>query len=340
MYIRSSSAVAMTVLLLAGGVSASSQANASDPAYTIKYSSGQPPNSPKVVGARRFGQLVEERTNGAVKFSYFDSAQLYSDRDEPLAIRRGDIQMVASALVFMDSIVPDTQIYGLPFMFGVDPRKAEVLAKSDVGKQIERRIEEKLGVKVLGTWYTGTTMYVANRPLKTIADFKDLRVRVAGSKLWEEYTRVLGASPVAIAASELFTSAQQGLIDANDSNATAIVGQKLWQVFKYGIRTNHSTIVHALMINGDFWNSLTPDIQKIMEDTAAEVTDWEWNYGIEELEKSYKTLEQNGVEIFTPSPKELAVFRDKILTLQEPFLASNPGIDGDLVKQAQALIER
>lgn len=325
----------LSVLLVTG---AGHDSSAQTRTYNIKFSSGQPGGSPKVVAARRFGQLVEERTNGAVKFSYFDSGQLYADRDEPLAVRQGNVQMVVAALVFMDSIVPNTQVYGLPFMFGVDPRKAEALAKSEVGKGIERQVEQRLGAKVLGTWYTGTTMYSSSKRLRSVDDFKNLRIRVAGSKLWEEYAKALGGSPIAIAPAELFTAAQQGLIDANDSNATAIVNQKMYQVMKYGIQTNHSTILHAVIINGDFWKSLPPDVQKIMQDTAAEVTDWEWNHGIELLDAAYKTLEKEGVEVYKPTPAELAKFQERIQPLQDPYLKANTNIDAALVAKAQAFV--
>ena len=61
---------------------------------TIKFSSGQQPTNPKVVAAMRFGKMVEERTDGEVKFEYFTSAQLFKDRAEPQAVRRGQVDMV------------------------------------------------------------------------------------------------------------------------------------------------------------------------------------------------------------------------------------------------------
>lgn len=307
---------------------------------TIKFSSGQQPTNPKVVAAMRFGKMVEERTNGEVKFEYFTSAQLFKDRAEPQAVRRGQVDMVVTALVFMDAIIPDTQIYGLPFMFGVDPQITKAMAQSDIGKGIERSIEEKLDVKALGTWLSGVTMYVCNKPVHSPADFAGLRIRVAGSKLWEEYTRALGANPMAVSAGEMVTAAQQGLIDCIDSNSNALASRKIWQVLNHGIKTSQSTIVHAVMVNGKKWRSLSPEIQKVFEDVAAEIVDWEWDQAISSLVKNDQIMKDAGMDFVIPSEEVLEAFRQKIQPLQEPFLAANTDIDIELVRRAEAFVKR
>ena len=111
---------------------------------TVRYSTGQGLTNPKVQAARRFGEILEQRSGGALRFSFFENGQLYQDRDEPQALRQGTIQMATIAAVFLEAAVPNTQIYGLPFMFGVDPAKAKALAKSDVGRTIEQQIERRL----------------------------------------------------------------------------------------------------------------------------------------------------------------------------------------------------
>ena len=322
----------------AGAAALASPVQAQGGGRAVRYSTGQGQANPKVQAARRFGQLVEQRSNGEVRFTYFESGQLYQDRDEPQAIRQGTIQMATIAAVFLEAAVPNTQIYGLPFMFGVDPQKAKALAKSEIGRAVEAQIEQRLGARVLGTWYSGTTMYVTSKPVRMPDDFRGMRVRVAGSKLWEEYTRALGASPVAVSFGELFTAAQQGLIDAIDSNANALSGIRIAQVMKHGIRTDHSTIVHMLAFNGAFWRGLPRPIQQLMEEVAAETTDWEWDRGIAQMEESYQKLAADGMTIHQPSAAEVAAFRARILPLQDPYLAANPNIDRELVRRAQGLV--
>jgi tripartite ATP-independent transporter DctP family solute receptor len=306
---------------------------------TVRYSTGQGITNPKVQAARRFGELAEQRSGGALRFAYFENGQLYQDRDEPQALRQGSIQMATIAAVFLDAAVPNTQIYGLPFMFGASPAQAKALAKSEVGRTIEQQIERRLSARVLGTWYSGTTMYVSRRQVRRPEDFKGMRVRVAGSKLWEEYTRALGASPVAVSFGELFTAAQQGLIDAIDSNANALSGIRIAQVMKYGIRTDHSTIVHMLAFNGGFWQSLPRATQTMLEEVAAETLEWEWDRGIAQMDESYQKLISEGMTIHTPSTEEIAAFRAQILPLQESYLRANPNIDADLVRRAAAIVD-
>lgn len=320
------------------GAGAAERAHAADEPIVLKFSSGQLPSNPKVIAAMRLLDLIEERTGGRVDFDVFHSAQLFRDSDEPNAIRQGQVDMTVTALVFMDSIVPDTQIYGLPLTWGVDPNKTKALAASEIGKEIESKIEDRLGVKVLGSWLTGTTMYATNVPVKSVEDFAGLRIRVAGSKLWEEYTRALGASPISMAPAEMITAAQQGVIDGIDGNANTFVGQKIWQVLKYGIRTNHTTIVHAVMVNGDKWETIPADLQAEIEKAAAELQDWEWDYAIGLLDDSYKTLAENGMEIYTPSPEVLAEIRSRIVPLQEPYVA-NSRMDPTLVERAEAFLQ-
>lgn len=305
----------------------------------IKYSSGQQPSNPKNVAAKRFGELIEARTNGEVKFEFFFSAQLFKDRAEPQAVRLGQVDMVTTAYVFMDAIVPDTQIYGLPFMFGVDPQVTKRLAQSPIGRGIEESIEKRLDVKVLGTWLSGVTMYVCNRAVHTPADFKGLRIRVAGSKLWEEYTRALGANPMAVSAGEMVTAAQQGVIDCIDSNSNALASRKIWQVLNYGIKTSQSTIVHAVMVNGKVWRDLSAAHQKAFEDVAAEIVDWEWDQAISSLVKNDQIMIDAGMDFVIPTAEVLEMFRQKIQPLQEPFLAANTNIDISLVRRAEAFVK-
>lgn len=325
-------------LPLAGAVAAAAQ-SARAQERTVRYSTGQGIANPKVQAAKRFGEQVEQRSGGTLRFSYFENGQLYQDRDEPQALRQGSIQMATIAAVFLDASVPNTQIYGLPFMFGASPAKAKALAKSEVGRTIEQQIERRLNARVLGTWYSGTTMYVTNRPVRRPEDFRGMRIRVAGSKLWEEYTRALGASPVAVSFGELFTAAQQGLIDGIDSNANALSGIRIAQVMKHGIRTDHSTIVHMLAFNGSFWQGLPRQTQAMIEEVAAETLEWEWDRGIAQMDESYQKLISEGMTIHTPSAEEIAAFRAQILPLQEGYLRANPTIDADLVRRAAAIVE-
>src|ERR1700712_1619402 len=112
----------------------------------------------------------------------------------------------------------------------------------------------------------------ANKPLHTVSDFKGLRMRIFSSKVLDAEMRSLGALPQVLAASEIFTSMQSGLVDGGENTESTFYQFKMYEVQNNMTLSDHGYVGYAVVANKKFWEGLPPDIRGVLDDALAKAT--------------------------------------------------------------------
>jgi tripartite ATP-independent transporter DctP family solute receptor len=231
--------------------------------FELKYGNDLPAEHPVNVRSTEAFARINKATNGRVEIKVFPASVLGSDDSMLAQLRSGAVEMLAMPGAFI-TISPVASIENLAFAF---PDSATVFAAmdGDLGKVIRDDIASK-GIYVLDhIWENGfRDITTADKPIHTVADLAGLKIRVSPGKIRVDTFQSLGASPTPIALSELYTSLQTHIVDAQENPLILIDQQKFYEVQKYVALSEHIWSGYWTLFSPDVWAKLGPGIQAIV----------------------------------------------------------------------------
>lgn len=280
-------AVATAVLALAPAV-----AQAQSP-IVIKFSHVVANDTPKGKGALKFKELAEKYTDGKVKIEVYPNSSLYKDKEEIEALQLGSVQMLApSTAKFAPLGIKEFEALDLPWLFKDDATYSAAM-KGTVGKWLFQKLEAK-GITGLAYWDNGFHMVSSNRPLMKPEDFKGLKFRISGSKIADQYFRLMGSIPQIMAFSEVYQALQTGVVDGCENTASNYLTQKFYEVQKDITVSYHAHLQYAVIVNSKFWSGLPPDIRTQLEKAMADATDYTNQIAHQENEDALAEIKKAG----------------------------------------------
>jgi C4-dicarboxylate-binding protein DctP len=320
-------------LLMVLALSAGSMAQAADE-IVIKFSHVVAPDTPKGRSAEKFKQLAEERTKGKVKVEVYPNSQLYKDREEMEALQLGAVQMLAPSLSkFRPMGAAEFELFDLPYIFPNHETIHRVM-DGEIGKHMFAKLETK-GLHGLAFWDNGFKQMSANKPLRTIADFKGLKMRIQSSKVLDAQMKALGANPQVMAFSEVYTALQQGVVDGTENPPDNLYTQKMHEVQKHLTVSDHGFLGYAVIVNKKFWEGLPADIRATLEQAMKEATAFERSIAKAENDDALsKVRAAKTTEVYVLPNEERAKWRDALLPVHKEFEGS---IGKDLIQMSYAI---
>jgi C4-dicarboxylate-binding protein DctP len=283
----------------------------------IKFSHVVSPAAPKGQAAERFRVLAEQLTHGRVKVEVYPNSQLYKDKEELEALQLGAVQMLAPSLAKFGPLgVKEFEAFDLPYIF---PTKAALYAVTEgpIGKSLLEKLESK-GITGLAYWDNGFKVMSANRPLRSPADFRGLRMRIQSSKVLDAQMRALGAVPQVLAFSEVYPALQARIVDGTENPPSNMYTQKMHEVQKYVTVSNHGYLGYAVIVNKKFWDGLPRDIRSELEQAMREATAFEKTIAQRDNDAALEAIRKTGkTTIYTLTPQEQADWRRALLPVQK-----------------------
>ena len=197
-----------------------------------------PPDHPYTLGMVRYADLIKDRTKGRVSIQIHHSRQLGDERQVVEGLQLGTIHLTVSSTGPLGGFVPEVNVVDLPFLFR-DADHAHTVLDGEIGRGLLDKFEA-VGIKGLAFWENGFRhITTSKRPVQQPGDMKGLKIRVMENKVHQAAFRQLGADATPMAWGEVFTSLQQGLLDAQENPIPIIYTFKLNEVQKYISLTGH-----------------------------------------------------------------------------------------------------
>lgn len=250
--------------------------------------------------ALKFKELVEENSGGRIEVTVYPNNSLGSESEVLEMIQTGtcDITITADSL---STWAPDIGFMGAPYMIS-DYDHLERVADGEVGETIEQQILDKAGMRCL-TWFARGPRYLTStKKVTTPDDLSDVVIRVPDVPMYVTTWESFGAKPVPMALSEVFTSVQQGTINAQENPLALIKSNGFAEVFPYCMETEHVISWIYMVIGDEKYQSLPDDLKQVVDAAAAEVQGYERELFYEDEEKLRQELEDAGME-FVPVDK-------------------------------------
>jgi tripartite ATP-independent transporter DctP family solute receptor len=261
----------------------------------IKFGHVGEPGSLFQQSADEFARKANAKLAGKAKVVVYGSSQLGGDKEMLQKLKLGTLDMALPSTV-MTSEVDMFGVFELPYI--VKDREHMKRIEKEVFWPSIAPLTEKKGLKVLAVWENGYRHITDNkRPIRVPADLKGIKLRVPEGKWRVKMFQDYGANPSPMKFSELFTALQTGVMDGQENPLTQIYSAKLQEVQKYLSLSGHVYTPAFVTVGAKRFNSLPPDVRKILEDTARETQPFVYVTAAKADTDLLAKLKQAGMEV-------------------------------------------
>jgi tripartite ATP-independent transporter DctP family solute receptor len=245
--------------------------------------------------ADEFAKRANANLAGKAKVTTYGSSQLGSDEELIQKLKLGTVDMALPSTV-MSSQVDLFGAFEMPYLVKDRAHMARI-EKEIFWAKLEPEAEKK-GLKVLAVWENGFRQITnSKRPIKVPADLAGIKLRVPGGKWRVKMFQAYGANPSPMKFSEVFTALQTGVMDGEENPYTQIYSAKFQEVQKYLSLSGHVYTPAYLTVGITRWNSLPPDVRKILEDTAKETQAFVYQVAAKDDEELLGKLKAAGMQV-------------------------------------------
>ncbi len=281
---------------------------------TLRMSAPMTPTDMRAVALEEvFGPAIK----GFATYQPHYNATLFKQGTELEAIARGNLDMSITSAQELATLIPAWSIFTAGYLLRDAEHQKKVFA-SDVVKDLYKATEDKLGVKLLAVMYLGRRQLNlrGTKEIKTPADLAGIKLRMPGTEAWLFLGTALGANPLPVAFTEVYTALQSGAIDGQDNPLPTNRDSKFYEVTQQIVLTSHLVDMNFIAFSKKVWDKMTPDQQKTLQkaaDDAAELGRQRQLKLEKDLEEFFKS---QGLKVYTP---DVEAFRK---TVQKAYLES------------------
>ena len=277
-------------------------------AETLRIAGNFAPEHSSSKAMELFKAEVERGTNGALTIDLFPGMQLGGAKENVDAVRSGTIFATWVGAAFVSRLVPEVEAVSLPFLFETRESAFQVI-DGPVGKVLEEKLAAK-GFAPLGWMELGQRHATNNtRPLKTIDDFKGLKLRMQPNETHLATFRALGANPVAMDVKELYSALQQGVVDGQENPYPIIRASRYFEVQKYLSNTGHFFDFIPVVANRKQFDALKPEYKQAITVASAKAVAEQRKLAAEADAEALKDLQAKGMQYDPLPPETLAALR-------------------------------
>lgn len=301
-----------------------------------KLGTSLPDTHPQTLGARKFAELAEAKSNGRIKITVYSGAQLGSDQQMQAALRGGTQEFTVPSTATLANLVKEFGILGLPFAFA-NEKQADAVLDGPFGKSLMAKLPEK-DLIGLAFWENGFRNFTnSKRPIVKAEDIAGLKVRTMQNNLYIDMFNGLGSNAVPMPVNELFTALETKAVDAQENPFTVVHAQKFYDVQKYLSTTGHAYDVLALIASKKFWDGLTPADRSTLQAAAVEATVYQRQTSRQLNAEKRAELVKLGMQVNDVSDAERERMRIKLQPVIAKYQAS---VGDDTAKEFAAALAK
>lgn len=276
---------------------------------------------PTTLADHEFSRLVSQKTNGRIKIEVHSGSELYAnERDSIEALRSGKIAFARISTSPLSEYVKTINIFQLPFLFRNKEHMLNVLT-GEVGDEILSSIQQAdSGLIGLCFYDSGARSFYSMKPINSVDDLKNMRIRVQQSSMMVEMINILGGIGVTgIGPSDVYQNLQNGIIDAAENNWSTYESMGDYLLANYYNLDEHNRVPDILVCSESFFKSLNPkDAQTILE--CAKLTQaYEFEKWAEKEKASETLIRESGNIVIEYTPNQIEEFKAKLQPMYDKY---------------------
>jgi|GEM_PF-2677760 TRAP-type transport system periplasmic protein len=217
--------------------------------------------------ARRVAELVRNQVHVEIKHSSI----LGSGSEQLNLLSKGKLDMFCAGIDWLEKLEPSWEIVNLPFLFS-SMDHAKRFTQSETAECLREELLQKKQIRVLAdNWLRPSHIIFAKKPCFEVEDFLGLKLRVPSINTYRELWRTLGASPVDLAFSEIFSALKSNRVEAVDVPRDVVYREGFHRLAPYVTHTRHRYSRGCIVISEKCFQNLRSDIQEALITAAREV---------------------------------------------------------------------
>lgn len=328
--VLASSFVALGLVALSG---CGQSAKAADDQVVLRYAYAS--NSQPVIDSMlEFGRLVEEKTDGEVRVEYFPDGQLGSETELIELTQTGGIDFTKVSGSALEGFSKDYSIFSVPYLFDSEEHFFHVMENKEITDEIYNSTED-LGFVGITYYDSGQrSFYMTDGPVNSLADLKGKKIRVMQSETAIKMVELLGASPVPMGSSEVYTSLQSNLINGAENNEFVLYTAGHGGVAKYYSYDEHTRVPDIVIMNSKVKERLSEAQYEAVLEAAKESTEFEKAVFKEAVEEEKAIAEKEYGVVY--NDLDTTEFLEAVQPLHEQF--KNDETYSELYKEIRGLV--
>ncbi len=249
---------------------------AEDNSMTIALTSH--PESAEYLAAKRFAELVDEKTKGEIKIKFIESNSRISDREMVAAVQKGLLDFTITPTSRLSYIAPDMQLFDLPFLFE-DEAAVDRVFDSSAAKLLLSKLDIQ-GLIGLSMWRGGFKQIMTTSPLDAPEDFQQRRFKIMESPLLRDQFKAWGGATVPIAARHTENAFKKEAIDGQEDTIANMASINVDDANV--LMTNHGYLSFVVAMSLKSHNALSPTNRKAVRAAAREATKYQYDLSIQQ----------------------------------------------------------
>lgn len=312
-------------LIVVGSLFLGKQEQEIEPEYVLTYAENHLEDYPTIKGAKKFAELVQEKTNGRIVIQVKDNGEYGTQKQEIQQLTFGGIDFTRVSISSLTDAIPELNALQLPFFYESAQHMWSIL-DSEVGDSYLKLLEKE---NVIGlSWYDAgsRSFYSSEKPITSVEDIQGMTVRVQECELMEDMMVCLGANPVDMAMQDIYSAFETGEIDAAENNWPTYEYTGHYEVAKYYTVDEHTRVPEVQIMSKRTWDKLSEEDQKIILDCAKESAAYERALWEVTEKTSRQDAIKNGCEEVRISEEELEKFRQAMEPVYNKYLSKTSEI--------------
>lgn len=293
--------------------------------FTMKIGTATPRGNQNVWMAR-FKERVEKRSDGAIAVKLFPSSQLGTIPRNIEGLQLGTVEGWIGPPGFVKGVEARYQVLDAPGLFS-NLEHAQRSITDPSFRDIYLNAGESKGIKGISVYVSGTIAVVSrSRPIRKVADYKGLKIRVLASDMEVEAMKRLGAAATPMPLLEVLPSLQRGAIDGVRSALVIFVPFKYWTISKFLTESDEGIIPVAAFVSKSWFDKLPKGLQSIILEEGRKLDEEMYRYSLKERQILRKVWVKNGGELIQFSSAEHKLLMSKMATVGATVVANKPKV--------------
>lgn len=295
-----------------------------------------PKGHPQALGLDKFAEIVEKNSGGKMKIQKFNDGTLGDDKKMMEALQGGlqEIAVITTPPVF--GTIKEFGIFDFPLVFK-NEKEADAIMDGPIGKKLLDKLPAH-NLVGLAYWENGfRSITNSKHPIQKADDLKGLKIRTLPNQIHLEAFKTWGSNPTPMVFAEVFAALESKAIDGQENSLAVIESHKLYEVQKYLSITNHLYAPFVFLVSKKYWDQLSDEEKKIIQDAVAESTKFQRETNRSMAKKTLENLKSKGMQVNEMPAEEVAKMQEVTKPLIDKF---SKDVGEDLVKELFSELEK
>jgi tripartite ATP-independent transporter DctP family solute receptor len=264
----------------------------------LKATDVHPLGYPTVEAVVRMGKKLEAATNGRLSVQMYPSMQLGGEKEMIEQAQVGALAMARISVGPMGPIVPELNVFNLPFMFRDDAHMEKVIDGAPGDEMLKKLTDSNANLVGLCWMNAGTrNVYNSKKPINSVDDLKGLKIRMMGNPVFVDTMNSLGGNGISMGFDQLINAMQTGVVDGAENNYPTYESGQHYRYAKYYSKTGHLMIPEILVFSKKIWGTLSKEDQDLIMKFAKEAQQEQRKLWYAREEESLKKMKEAGAVI-------------------------------------------